>query len=392
MAEPLRGLRVVHINATPDGGGVAEILRSLVPLSRSLGLDARWYVLPPDDGFFDVTKRMHNWLQGAAGRVTSRHKRTYLAHLRQIAEQTENLRADVWVIHDPQPLPLRSLVPLEGPAIWRCHIDCSTPNGHVAPYLIPWVRSYDLAVYSMAEYALPGLPSDQARIFHPAIDPRSPKNRPLTPDAASAILAKLGLDPERPLVTQVSRFDPWKDPWQAIDAYRLAKREVPSLQLALVGVFSAKDDPEAPTVYRSVRQYAEGDPDIHLFADPRQVGQEEVNAFQSGSTVILQRSRREGFGLTVTEAMWKGRPVIGRPVGGITVQIRDGKDGFLAETAEDCAARIVQVVSDPRLARAIGEQARRSVGERFLLPRLLLEDLALYTELTSGRSAGPQAA
>jgi trehalose synthase len=229
LAAPLRGLRVVHINATPDGGGVAEILRSLVPLSRSIGLDAHWYVLPPDDGFFDVTKRMHNWLQGAPGKLRSRHKQTYLAHLRQIAEQTDRLRADVWVVHDPQPLPLRALVPLEGPAIWRCHIDCSTPNGSVAPYVLPWIRGYDRAVYSMPAYALPGLAPEQARIIYPAIDPLSPKNRPLAPAAAGAVLGQLGIDPQRPLVSQVSRFDPWKDPWQAIDAYRLAKQALPAL-------------------------------------------------------------------------------------------------------------------------------------------------------------------
>ena len=392
LAAPLRGRRVVHVNATPDGGGVAEILRSLVPLLQSLGLDARWYVLPPDDGFFDVTKRMHNWLQGADGRLQAGHKRTYLEHLRRIAEQTNKVKADVWVIHDPQPLPLRSLVPIEGPDIWRCHIDCSTPNGSVAPYLRPWIRSYDLVVYSMPAYVLPGSLPGQARVVHPAIDPLSAKNRPLAPGEAQAILARLDLDPCRPLATQVSRFDPWKDPWQAIDAYRLAKRELPELQLALVGVFSADDDPEAPQVYRSVRRYAAGDPDIHLFVDPLRVGQREVNAFQSGSTVVLQRSLREGFGLTVTEAMWKGRPVIGRAVGGITVQIRDGKDGFLAETAEECAARIVQLVTNPQLAQSIGKQARRTVRSRFLLPRLLLDDLRLYTAALSSESRSSQVA
>ena len=253
---------------------------------------------------------------------------------------------------------------------------------------MPWIRSYDVAVYSMPEYVLPGLPCGQARVVHPAIDPGSPKNRPLAAQAASSILAGLGLDPGRPLVAQVSRFDPW----QAIDAYRLAKREVPGLQLALVGVFSAKDDPEAPRVYRSVRDYAAGDPDIHLFTDPQRVGQQEVNAFQSGSTVILQRSRREGFGLTVTKAMWKGRPVIGRPVAGIMAQIRDGKDGFLVEGTEECAARIAQLDTDPGLARAIGEQARRTVRERFLLPRLLLDDLTLYAEAAAGWRGGSQAA
>lgn len=392
LAEPLRGLRVIHINATPDGGGVAEILSSLVPLSRDVGLDARWYVLPPDDDFFDVTKRMHNWLQGHPGRLVSEHKRAYLGHLKRIAEQADALSADVWVVHDPQPLPLRSLVPLEGAAIWRCHIDCATPNGKVVPYLLPWIRSYDRAIFSMPEFVLGGLPPSDVRIVHPAIDPLSETNRPMAPDEAYAILDGLGIDPRRPLVTQVARFDPWKDPWQAVDAYRLAKRELPGLQLALVGGILATDDPEAPKVYRSVLRHAGGDPDIHLFADPRRVGRHELNAFQSTSTVVLQRSQREGFGLTVTEAMWKRRPVIGTPVGGIRAQIKDGKSGFTVESAEDCAARIVQLVRDPQLARAIGEEARRSVRRRFLLPRLLLDDLRLYKELTSGATNSRQVA
>jgi trehalose synthase len=326
---------------------------------------------------------MHNWLQGAGGRLMAPQKRSYMAYLRRLAAEIEPLRADVWVVHDPQPLPLRSLVPLEGAAIWRCHIDCSTPNGSVAPYLLPWVRAYDLAVYSMPEYVLPGLPAGRVKVVYPAIDPLTAKNRRLGQDAARAVLAGLGIDPQRPLVAQVSRFDPWKDPWQAIDAYRLAKREIPRLQLALVGVFSADDDPEAPGVYRSVRRYARGDPDVHLFTDPSLVGPLEVNAFQSGSDVVLQRSVREGFGLTVAEAMWKGRPVVGRPAGGIKVQIRDGQNGFLAETAEECAARIVQLVTDPQLARAIGERARRSVRRRFLLPRLLLDELRLYAAVAT---------
>ena len=385
LAGGLRGLRVVHINATPEGGGVAEMLRSLVPLSRAVGLDARWYVLPPDEAFFGVTKRMHNWLQGRPGHPTAGDKRTYLDYLARLAKRMEKLRADVWIVHDPQPLPLRSLVPLRGAAAWRCHIDCSTPNQQVQAHLLPWMRDYDRAVFSMPEYASGDLPPGLSQIQHPAIDPLTLKNRPLGLGEAQSILDGLGIDPQRPLVTQVSRFDPWKNPWQAVDAYRLAKREVPGLQLALVGVFSAKDDPEGPKIYRSVLRHARRDPDIHLFTDPRRVGQREVNAFQAGSTAILQRSVREGFGLTVTEAMWKGRPVIATPVGGIKLQIRDAENGFLAATTEDCAERIVRLIRNPNLARAVGEAARSSVRERFLLPRLLLDDLRLYGGLVSNR-------
>jgi trehalose synthase len=295
--------------------------------------------------------------------------------------------ADVWVVHDPQPLPLRSLVPLAGPALWRCHIDSSSPNGGVSDYLLPWVQGYERSVFSLPDYVLPGLPTARTSIAYPAIDPLTEKNRPLPLAEARGVLARLGLDPGRPLVTQVSRFDPWKNPWEVIDAYRIAKRELPDLQAALVGVFSAKDDPEGPKVHRAILRYAGRDPDIHLFTDPIQVAEREVNAFQTASTVILQRSTREGFGLTVTEAMWKGTPVIGTPVGGITVQITDGRNGFLTNTAEATAERIIRLVREPELAREIGLAARASVRADFLLPRLLRDDLALYAELTQAGAA-----
>jgi len=205
-------------------------------------MDVRVLVLlPPDDDFFAVTKQLHNWLQGHPGEIEPQHQRTYLEH---VAAQMRNLDADVWVIHDPQPLPLRALVPLRGAAIWRCHIDCSTPNGGVSEYLLPWIQQYDRALFSMPQYVFPGLPPEQIHIVHPAIDPLTGKNRPLQPRDAQVVLARLGIDTARPLVTQVSRFDPWKNPWQVVDAYRLAKRAVPELQLALVGTFAADDDPD----------------------------------------------------------------------------------------------------------------------------------------------------
>jgi trehalose synthase len=387
LARPLRGLRLAHLNATAAGGGVAEILRSLVPLTRGLGIDAGWYVLPPDDAFFAVTKQIHNWLQGQPGRPTPAERRTYLGYLERVAAAMGGLRPDLWVVHDPQPLPLRSLAPLAGPAIWRCHIDCSAPNPAVRDWLLPFVTPYDRVVFSMRQYVLAGLPDDRVEVELPAIDPLSPKNRPLARREALAVLGQLGIDPRRPLVTQVSRFDPWKDPWGVVDAYRLAKRSIPDLQAALVGVFSATDDPEGPRVYERIREYAGGDPDVHLYTDPARVGDREVNAFQTGSTVVLQRSLREGFGLTVTEAMWKARPVIATPVGGITEQITSGQDGFLVESAEDCARLIVELVRAPDRARRIGEAARERVRRDFLLPRLLADELALYRSLVEAEAA-----
>jgi trehalose synthase len=385
LSKPLRGLRVVHLNATAGGGGVAEILSAAVPLLRDLGIDAQWYVLPPDDEFFGVTKRIHNWLQGKEGRLGRQDRTVYQAYSSRVAgqirKQLDELAADVWVIHDPQPLAMRELVPLEGPAIWRCHIDCSEPNGGVCEFLLPWMQQYDQVVFTLPAFCLDGLGGDRIGLQYPAIDPLAAKNQRLGRSEARAIVAKLGLDPARPLVTQVSRFDPWKNPWDTVDSYRLAKREVPGLQLALVGVFAASDDPEAPEVFRSVRRHAGRDPDVHLFSDPAQVGAREINAFQTASTAILQRSTREGFGLTVTEAMWKQAPVIGTPVGGIAIQIEDGENGFLAETPEACASRIVDLVREPDLGRAVGRAARESVRNRFLMPRLVADELEVYARL-----------
>jgi trehalose synthase len=390
-AATLRGKRVVHINATPNGGGVAEILQTLIPLLRSVGVDAHWYVLPPDNEFFEVTKRVHNWMQGKEGHLSEHDREIYLAYSQRVAgevrAQMAELAADLWVIHDPQPLPLRRLVPLDTPAIWRCHIDCSAPNGGVCEFLLPWMRDYDQMLFTLPAFCLDGLEADRVALQFPAIDPLAPKNRRLSRQEARNVLANLGIDTTQPLVTQVSRFDAWKNPWEAVDSYRLAKRGVPGLQLALVGVFSASDDPEAPRVHRELRRYAAADPDVHFFTDPAQVGPWEINAFQTASTAILQRSTREGFGLTVTEAMWKGTPVIGTAVGGIAVQIKDEENGFLADTPESCAERIVELVRSPKWARVIGRAARASVRQRFLTPHLLADELQRYGEMTETRAA-----
>jgi trehalose synthase len=378
LSSALRGLRVVHINATPTGGGVAEMLVGLMPVLRSLGVEASWYTLPPDEGFFQVTKRLHNALQGDATGLSARSWRVYEATLERVASSMQEMAADVWVIHDPQPLRLQQLVPLGCRTLWRCHIDCSSPNAAVAATLAPWVGSYDLAIFSDLAYVLPGLAPAQMVMEFPAIDPLTRKNQALEVSEAQSVLADLGLDPRRPIVTQVSRFDPWKNPWQVVDAYRLAKQTISDLQLAMVGVFSAKDDPEGPLIYESIRERAGDDPDIHLFIDPKRVGDREVNAFQTASSVILQRSTREGFGLVVTEAMWKGRPVIATPVGGIKHQIVHEQSGVLAESLEECADWIVRLLRDRELAERMGESARESVRKQFLLPRLVRDELALY--------------
>jgi trehalose synthase len=391
LARRVRGCRVVQINATPAGGGVAEMLFSLVPVLRSLGIDAHWYTLPPNDAFFEVTKHLHNALQGAVEPLESREWSIYFDTLERVAGTMGRLSADVWVVHDPQPLPLAALTPLHCQTLWRCHIDCSSPNPSVPPVLLPWVLPYDRAIFSRPEYVLDGLSARQTALEYPAIDPLTPKNRRMRLSTARTILARLGVDPARPLVTQVSRFDPWKNPWQALDAYRIAKRRAPGLQLALVGVFSAKDDPEGPRIYESVRDYARGDGDVHFFTDPNQVGDREINAFQTASDVILQRSRREGFGLVVTEAMWKARPVIATPVGGIPAQIEGGRSGVLVSSAEECADWMVRLLQDAALSAWMGQAARARVRTNFLLPRLVRDELALYAGNVSALSVEPSA-
>lgn len=388
LADGLRGLRVIHVNATLWGGGVAEILNSLIPLLRSVGINAEWYVIPPDESFAAMTKSLHHCLQGSPGYLTEEQMGIYLAHNRKAALELESnsATADVWVIHDPQVLPLVDFLPTTRRAVWNCHIETTEPNGFVRDTLMPFVNRYDRVIFTLEQYVLEGLSRDKVCIFAPAIDPLSPKNLSLPLAAAKEVLGELGIDPTRPLITQVSRFDRWKDPWGVIDAYRMAKKDAPDLQLALVGDLAAQDDPDARDVLRSVQEYAGDDPDIWIFSDRSIVADREVNAFQTASDVAVQKSVREGFGLTVAEAMWKGTPVVGGDCGGIRLQIRDGETGFLVGCPEDCAARIITLLRNPDLAKRMGQAARESVRHQFLLPRLLKDHLSLYTSLVARKA------
>jgi trehalose synthase len=269
-------------------------------------------------------------------------------------------------------------------AIWHCHIDTSTPNRAVWNYLYRYLQGYDRLVFCLPEYVNGSAPPEKIRFLRPAIDPLTVKNQHLSNPKAKDILAGLSIDPERPLISQVARFDPWKDPLGVIDAYRLAKREIPDLQLALVGVIEAQDDPEAEAVLEQVEQYKGVDPDIHVFSDPEQVGHREVNAFQAASDIVLQKSVREGFGLTVAEAMWKGTPVIGGNCGGIRIQIEDGKNGFLVNNPEECAQRVVELMSDELLRKRMATEGKETVRRYYLIPRLLRDYLALIEEVVLG--------
>ena len=391
-AQSLKGLRVVHVNATPTGGGVAEILRSLVPMMRGLGIDVNWWALEADEGFFTVTKRLHNGLQGKVTSLCREDIKRYWLHNERAATAIEMAfgSADILVAHDPQVMAVPAFLRNGTRSVWHCHVDLTAPAKDVQTRLLPLTQYYARCLVSMPEYAA-GLPLERTVAFPPAIDPFTAKNRRLPLEEAHARLACLGIDCRRPLVTQVSRFDPWKDPLGVVDAYRLAKRRVPELQLALVGALTAVDDPEGAEVWRSVCSYAGDDPDIHIYPEPEVGGDETtVNAFQTASNVVVQKSIREGFGLTVTEAMWKRKPVIGGDCGGIRLQIEDGVNGYLVSNTAECAERIVDLLNDPQRARSMGIAARESVRRRFLMPRLLLDYLRLFQQIVDGQLRQPE--
>jgi trehalose synthase len=384
-AERLKRLRVVHINATPFGGGVAEILRSLVPMMNDLGLEAAWHVLDPDEAFFDVTKKLHNGLQGKPVSLAPQEIERYWRHNELTARQIRELsgQPDLLVLHDAQVLPVAMFIPAATRMIWHCHVDLTTPDESVRDLVEPLTNLYSRCVVSMPEYASPGMPAGRIAVFPPAIDVFTPKNEPLPDALCRNLVAGLGIDVGRPLITQVSRFDPWKDPWGVIDAYWLASQGVPGLQLALVGALAAQDDPEGAAVLERVTRYAGDDPDIHIVADPEVATDQVVNALQRLSAVVLQKSTREGFGLTVSEAMWKGRPVIGGDCGGIRAQIRDGDNGFLVSDVKTCAQRILHLLNSPDEAQRLGANARDTVRRNFLMPRLLADYLGLFEEIIS---------
>jgi trehalose synthase len=387
-AGQLRGLRITHLNATPAGGGVAEILRSLVPMMNDLGLESSWFALDPDQAFFDVTKKLHNGLQGKPTSLSSGEVDHYWRHNQQAARQIQELagRPSILVLHDAQVLPVASFLPGSSRMIWHCHVDLTAPDHSVRSLLEPLTRLYSRCVVSMPQYASPGMRADRVVSFPPAIDVFTPKNERLSLKLCRSLVAEMGIDLSRPLVTQVSRFDPWKDPWGVIEVYRLVKREVPGLQLALAGALMAQDDPEGAAVLEDVRRFAGDDPDIHVLADAelttdRVSNALRVNALQRLSSVVLQKSVREGFGLTVSEAMWKGTPVIGGDCGGIPAQIRDGENGFLVGDVSACAERLLYLLANPGRAQRMGVRAKDSVRERFLMPRLLADYMSLFESM-----------
>jgi len=370
-AKEFEGLRVANFNSTYYGGGVAEMLSSMTLLMNSLGLQTEWRVIQGTPDFFSITKKMHNALQGGEIDLTSIKK--------EIFEQViyENsirnfIRHDFVIVHDPQPLPLIEHYEKRCPWLWRCHIDLSRPQPETWKYLRYWIDLYDAAILSCPDFVQEMEPPPH--FFMPAINPFNIKNHELTDKEIDERLAHYNIPTDLPLVVQISRFDPWKDPVGVLEAFKRARKELDAT-LVLLGNF-ATDDPEGEQIYESLCACRDERILILTSGDDSAL----VNALQTRATVVLQKSLREGFGLTVSEAMWKGTPVIGGDVGGIRYQIEDGVNGFLVSSIEQAATRIVQLLKDKKLRDQMGEKARDTVREKFLLPRYVEQYLDLFAE------------
>ncbi|GAB4388244.1 MAG: glycosyltransferase [Thermodesulfovibrionales bacterium] len=374
LGKALKGKSFLHVNSTRAGGGVAEILQRMVPLLQSLGIEARWEVIKGDDRFFDATKKIHNALQGHRESIPAGLWDHYYEINRQNASQMD-LGADAALIHDPQPAALVDFRKKgdSGRWLWRCHIDLSRPMPAVFSRLEPFVRKYEASIFSVAKFAR-SLAIDEF-IVPPSIDPISDKNREMTDDEVKEVAERFGIPPDRPMLLQVSRFDRFKDPIGVINAYRMVKK-YNDCTLVLAGS-PATDDPEGAAVLEEVRTHAADDPDIHILLLPP-FSDADINALQRMATIVLQKSLKEGFGLTVSEAMWKGKPVIGGAVGGIPLQIVHGVTGFLVHSIDGAAFRIRQFLNNPVMARRMGEAGREYVRNNFLITRQIRDYLSVW--------------
>ncbi len=382
LGERLRGRRVLNINSTRVGGGVAEILNRLIPLLQEIGVDAQWEVIRGTQEFFDLTKRMHNALHGKPETFTAEDRETYNIATEQNLGSID-LNSDIIFIHDPQPAGLiRAKRDLGNKWIWRCHIDVSAPAPGAWEFIAPIVEKFDLAVFSAPQFSRE-LPIPEVLIA-PSIDPLSDKNRELRDTEIEQVLQRIGIRSDKPIVSQVSRFDRFKDPTGVIDAFRLARERV-DCQLILVGG-SATDDPEGAEVLKEVRDRAADDTDIHVIELPP-TSNVEINAIQRASTVVIQKSLKEGFGLTVSEALWKGKPVIAGAVGGIPLQITHKYSGILTHTVEGTAFWIKMLLSAPEFAARLGENGREHVRNNFLLTRHMRDYMLAFLYLQNGHDS-----
>jgi trehalose synthase len=380
LGERLQGKAFLHINSTRAGGGVAEILQRMIPILHDLGIEARWEVIEGDADFFDMTKKVHNALQGNREDISGSMWEHHFEINRENARRLE-LDADAVLIHDPQPAPLIEFRK-NGAWIWRCHIDVSNPMKEVNENIMRYGRKYDAAVFSVAKFAQ-ALGIDEF-IIPPSIDPVSEKNRDLADEDIRETLERFHIPSDKPIILQVSRFDRFKDPLGVIEAYRMVKKYNDCI-LVLAGS-PAIDDPEGAAVLNEVKEYAASDQDIHVLLLPP-FSDKDINALQRAATVILQKSLKEGFGLTVSEAMWKGKPIIGGAVGGIPLQIVHGITGFLVYSVEGAAFRIRQFLNNPDMAKRMGEKGKEYVRNNFLITRQVRDCLSIwYTLQTKGKN------
>jgi trehalose synthase len=383
LASRLKGLKVVHVNSTRVGGGVAEILHKMVPFMNELGIDAGWETIDGDSDFFHCTKSMHNAIQGQRIEIPKSLMRKYEeTNSRNAKKLNHRLRdADLVIIHDPQPAALLQHIPhRKGKWIWRCHIDVSRPYRPVWKYLRRFILPYDASIFSLAIFAQPL--QHPIYLIPPSIDPLHEKNIELPRREIRSICNQYSIDPQRPLIVQISRFDRFKDPLGVIQTYKLAKKFVPPLQLVLAGG-GADDDPEGEIVLQEVRSAANDDKDIHVLALPVNAHR-TINALQRAADIVVQKSIKEGFGLTVTEAMWKSKPVIGGDTGGIRIQVHNHHTGFLVNTPDGAALRIRYLLYHRDRLNEMGKKARRFVRDNFLITRHLREYLTLMLTLLHG--------
>ncbi len=386
LVKSLGNTRVAHLNATAYGGGVAELLHRQIPLmnqlGESVGFHTDWFILNVENpAFYDMTKKCHNTLQGDSGHLSQEEKDQYYRTLLANHSHGKLDEYDVVIIHDPQPAGLIELYPNRANKwAWRCHIDTTSPNPEVWNFIGQFAKQHDLAIWTRESFVHDREDFKEIRIIPPSIDPISPKNSKLTPEEVEASLLKYGIDPKRPIMLQVSRFDPWKQPLEVVQIYKDLKSEFPALQLVLAGSM-ATDDPEGMLYWeRSLRKAGE-DPDIYILNNYHGVGNREINALQRGASVVMQYSSKEGFGLTVSEGMWKYQPMIGGRVGGIQDQIVDGESGFLVSTMDEVKNAVRKLLSDPEKRKEMGELAHQRVAEQFLITREVADYLKLIRDL-----------
>jgi trehalose synthase len=382
LGRELKGLRVCHINSTPYGGGVAELMVSHIPFLRSLGITADWQIIRGDRKFFSIAKKLHNALQGASyrGILDEESRHIYLnSNLDNASELDPNY--DVFIVNDPPPAAILSFLPQSSAKwIWRCHVDSSQPAPEVWDFLKPFLELYDAAVFAIPEFIPADLKAPVKTVIPSVICPFSSKNMEIDKKLCRELIVNLGFDKEKRLMTQVARFDRWKDPMGVMEAFRLARKEIPDLQMAFVGSF-AIDDPEGMEMHAALSAAALEEGGVMIFSNLTGVGNMEVNAFQRASDVIVQKSVREGFGLVVAEALWKETPVVAGNAGGIPSQMPGRLSEYLVDSVEEYAGKIVSLLKDPAMAAELGREGRENVRKNFLLPRYALDELKLIKSL-----------